>query len=167
MSLPSPVAIMENIEKVGVIVNTVSIGMGLFFILVGFIKLKRYGEMRSYMSQQMTILGPLMYLLVGSFLLYLPTTLQIVSSAIWADNNPLAPTGYWGTEWMRTIAMFIRLLGVIGVVRGLAGLANTGGQGQPGKISKSFLFIIGGVMCIHVIGTVDLLKEFVNWNYQY
>ncbi len=156
--------LIKNLVKVGKIVNIISIGMGVFFILVGFFKLKRYGEMRTFMSQQMTILAPMLYLLVGSLLLYLPTTLQLFASIVWTNTNPMQPSPSGGAFYfLNAIYIFIRLLGAIAVVRGLAGLASAGGQGQPGKITKSFLFIFGGVMCLHISGTIDIIKSLLGW----
>ena len=161
---PNTLVLIQNLVQVGQIINIISIGMGIFFILVGFLKLKRYGEMRTMMSQQMTLLGPLMYLMIGSFLLYLPTTLQLFTSMIWTNTNPMGPShggGLW--EWVNAIHVFIRLMGVVGVIRGLSGLATAGTQGQPGKIMKSFMFIIGGVMCIHITGSIQLVESLFGW----
>ena len=156
--------LINNLVKVGQIVNMISIGMGVFFILVGFFKLKRYGEMRTFMSQQMTILAPMMYLMVGSLLLYLPTTLHLFASMVWTNTNPMQPSPKGGAFYfINAMYIFIRLLGVIGIIRGLAGLASAGGQGQPGKITKSFLFILGGIMCLHISGTVDIIESLMGW----
>lgn len=157
-------ALINNLVRVGQIVNIISIGMGVFFILVGFFKLKRYGEMRTFMSQQMTILAPMLYLLVGSLLLYLPTTLHLFASMVWTNTNPMQPNPDRGAFYfINAMYVFIRLLGVIGIIRGLAGLASAGGQGQPGKITKSFLFILGGIMSLHITGTINIIKSLMGW----
>ena len=155
--------IMRSLDQFGVIINSVSIGMGVFFILTGFFKLKRYGEMRTYMSQQMTVLGPLMFLFVGSALLMLPDVIDLFSSAILIGNNPLAPDNSGGSsEVIKTVKMMVRTLGVVGFIRGLVGLSGAGSQSQPGKVTKSLMFIVGGVMCIHIYAMISLLKNIVS-----
>lgn len=50
---------LQNIGQISEILNVVAIVMGIALVLGGIFQLKRYGEMRTQMSQQMSLFGPL------------------------------------------------------------------------------------------------------------
>ena len=155
-----PLLMIRNLQTLGVIINSVSIGMGVFFILVGFFKLKKYGESRTMMSQQLSMLPALLSILVGSALLSLPATLELLQSSVWVNANPLAVSGGSYDDWYMALILFVRVIGIISILRGIVGLASVGGQGgQPGKAAKCFMFMLGGVFCLHIQGTTTLLKN--------
>ena len=57
--------LISNFTSLSYIIQAVMVMIGVCLIVTGLFKFKRYGEMRSMMSQQVTITGPLFCLLSG------------------------------------------------------------------------------------------------------
>ena len=158
-----PNLLVHNVGLVADIVEYISIAMGIGLILSGLFKLKRYGEMRTMMSMHITIAAPLMMLLGGTMLLLLPTVIGSSLLAFWGTTSPLAiPTTGAGDfdKYMLPIVMFVRLVGVISFVRGVLMIARLGKEGQqPGTGGKALMHMIGGILCIHIVGTYHLVIQ--------
>lgn len=155
---------MHNLVLLSDIMNYVAILMGLGLFLGGLFKLKRYGEMRTFMSHQMTIWGPLAMMFGGVMLLMLPYTITTSLLAFFGPGQTL-PLSYHGDTthdidaYIPVVNMFIRLIGVGAIMRACM-LFSRSGQigGQPGVMGKAMLHLFGGILCVHIIGTVDLIK---------
>lgn len=134
--------------------------MGMFFIFAAIFKLKQYGESRTMMSSQHDLKGPILYLIVGASLLYLPTSVQVGMSTFWTDPNPygyIKQTDQWGT-FFSNVFMLIQLFGVIAFIRGLVILSHLGGHGgQPGTFGRGMTHIIGGILCINIYQFVQVV----------
>lgn len=158
----NPSVLMHNLGYMAIIFQDVAILMGVGLFMSGVFRLKRYAEMRTFMSHQMTISGPVMMMLGGVLLLTLPTTLRSALFNIWSTSNPLhynGSNGTWG-QLIPPIIIFVRLIGVGAFMRGIVLFSRAGGeQAQPGTMSKAMLHIVGGILCVHILGTLDLLKE--------
>ena len=62
------------------------------------------------------------------------------------------------------IVVFVRLIGVGAFMRGIVLFSRVGSeQSQHGAMSKSLLHVIGGVLCVNVVGTLELLKNILGY----
>ncbi|OGT67828.1 MAG: hypothetical protein A3J38_02160 [Gammaproteobacteria bacterium RIFCSPHIGHO2_12_FULL_45_9] len=152
----------NNFIIMSYILQKVAVILGLALILSGFFQLKKYGEQRSMMSTQMSAFGPTLMIICGSVLLILPEAIGAAVLAFWGTNNPLSydggPSGY--SALIPPLLIMVRVVGVGSFIRGVILLAKSGGQhGQPGQTGKAFTYIIAGVFCIHILGTIDLLEN--------
>ena len=116
------------------------------------------------MSSQHDLKGPLLLLLVGTLLLYLPSSIQTGLSTFWADPNPYAyqtgidSEGEWA-DVIKAAIQVVQLVGVITFIRGLILLSHlSGGHGQQGTMGKGMAHIIGGVMCINIYQFWQMIK---------
>src|SRR3989344_183293 len=162
----SPQLITQNIALMARIAEYVSIAAGLSLFLGGLFKLKRYGEMRTMMSQQITLAAPLFMILSGGALLYLPLVLGTALYAVWGTTNPMAiPTfGYSSIDNMLPpIVMFVRFVGVVSFIRGWLMVARLGKEAQPGTAGKAMMHIIGGILCIHIVGTAHIIQNLLGF----
>ena len=130
--------------------------LGLVFIFKGLVKLKLLGEQRSMMSQHGSLKAPLLYLLIGALLLYLPSTLLISTSTFWTTPcsycYPTTPDSAF-TPFFKVVYAVVNFVGLIAFVRGLVILSHTGEQSQQGAFAKAMTHIIGGILCMN-IGTL-------------
>jgi intracellular multiplication protein IcmC len=128
--------------------------MGMYFVVEGIIKLKKYGESRAGMSGEGNLKGPMMYLGVGAALMFLPSSVQVGMSTFWENPTPYAYVTDTLDPWsmlIQNIFLIIQLIGTIAFIRGLIILSHVGGQGsQPGAFGKAMAHIIGGVLCINI-----------------
>ena len=158
----------SSLVTAGKIINTLAILGGVFLTLRGLFLLKKYGQMRTMMSHQLTLTRPLMMLLCGGILTILPTFIDTSLRSFWGDNyySNLASMG-GGPIWdaiMDPVFMFIRLLGVIAFIRAISyatKAANVqGGQGFAGKALTHF---IAGILCVNVDGTAKILAKLLDF----
>ena len=160
--------IANNVAMFGRILQSVSIVMGIGLCTAAFFQLKRYGEMRTMMSSQMSIHTPVMMLLAGIMLLLIPSTLSTFLYSFWGTSSPLRYDGL-GSRWsgvdqyMPAVLIFVRVVGVGAFMRGIVLMHRAAGHsGQPGQIAKCLLHMCGGLMCMHILGVVHLLKNILD-----
>lgn len=138
--------------------------MGLWLIVVGFFKLKVYGQSRTMMSSHASVVSPLMFLFVGTALLYLPFLAKTSLYSIWGSNDVLAYLGKGDNAWTTYFQPIVHLMTIIGYVSFIKGwmiLSRLGkeGGGQPGMPSKGFMHIFGGLLAINFLGTIDIIRS--------
>lgn len=159
----SPAHLIESFSQIARIIETVSIAMGLFLFASGMFVLKRYGETRTFMSQNMSFARPGMMLLAASMLLLLPTTVATILHTFWGgDWNPMRYSGTavgWD-EYIPAILVFIRVVGIVSIIRGIVLISRSGQQNsQPGTIGRALTHLLGGIFLVHILGTVDLVRS--------
>jgi intracellular multiplication protein IcmC len=157
------VAMMHSITIIANTMSVIGIMLGLGLFMGGLFQLKRYGEMRTFMSHQMTIWAPGAMIFAGVLLLMLPWTVSTALLAFWGDGQtlPLAYTGSGQHDidvYIPVILAFIRVIGVGAIMRACMMLSKTGGQGQPGQLGKALTHLFGGILCVHILGTVTVIK---------
>lgn len=153
--------LIQNLGVMGNIIQSISIIMGLGLFMAGIFKLKRYGEMRTMMSHHMTIAAPLLMLVGGVMLLCLPFVLHTALLNFWSSSNPAqySPSGSSWEQMIPAVVVFVRLIGVGAFMRGLVLFSRAGGeQSQHGTMSKALLHILGGILCVNIVGTIRLVK---------
>jgi intracellular multiplication protein IcmC len=157
-----PAVLLANLGDISTIVLNVCIVIGLVFIIGSILVFKRYGEMRGIMSHQMTIGRPLMLLLGGAGMLMIPYLSTTFISMIFGNTSPLSMTTVGVTEWdnlMESVVVLTRIIGVVALARGLCMLAKSGSQNRtPGAIGRGCIFVVAGILCIHILGTISLLQ---------
>ncbi len=139
--------------------------VGLWFLVFGFLKLKIYGQMRTMMAAHTSIVPPLMYMFVGTILMYLPFVVETSLFTIWGSGDVLAylgsgsPSSAW-TTYFRPIVHIMTLIGYVSFIRGWMVLVRVGGQqSQPGAFNKGFMHIFGGILAINFLGTVEIIRN--------
>lgn len=173
MADPTGVQASVIMHNLGIIANTMSVvaimlGLGLF--LGGMLQLKRYGEMRTFMSHQMTIWQPMAMIIGAVLLLILPYTVTTSLRAFFGpgQTTPMAyiPTSTHDMDvYVPVVLAFVRLVGVGAIMRACLLFSRTGGHGgQPGQLGKAMIHLFGGILCVHVLGTMHLIKYILDIN---
>jgi intracellular multiplication protein IcmC len=162
-----PDILVNNLNIIADIIQTLAILIGLSLFVGGMFQLKRYGEMRTMMSSQMSIFGPLMTLISGVAMLFSPLMIGTALVAFWgqggANDIPYAADGATGwQQYITPVLMLVRLVGVYAMMRGFVMAAKTGsGHAPPGTIGKVLVHIFAGILCVHIVGTVDLIGSII------
>jgi intracellular multiplication protein IcmC len=133
--------------------------LGMYFMFQGLLKLKEYGEARTMMSQQHSMKAPLIYLIIGALLIYLPTTVSVSLNTFWTDPNPYAyidQQSDWSQFW-NVCFVIVQFVGVIAFIRGLVILSHLSTGGQQGEFGRGVTHIIGGVFCINIYQFVQMI----------
>ena len=158
----SAIVMMHNFGILADIVQALSIIMGVGLVMGGFFTLKRYGEMRTFMSHQMTLAWPLLKIVAGAMLLVLPVLIGTGLLAFFSTTSPLAYVndGSGWDQFAQAVLMFVRVIGICSCIRGVVLFSRTGiVGGPPGTMGKALIHFVGGLMLVHIIGTGNLLKE--------
>lgn len=167
-AVPTTGTAMQSIHYLSIIVQDFCIVAGLSLFLAGLFKMKRYGEMRTMMSHHITISQPLGKMIAGVVLLCLPLFVGTISLGLWGQVSPLAYpilSNSQATEMFTPIIAMIRLMGVLGIIRGVFLFSRSGGQqAQPGMVGKGVMHILGGLLCLHILNTVDVLRQIFNFS---
>lgn len=140
--------------------------LGMFFMVAAVMGMKHFGEMRTMMSQEHSITGPLVEFFVGAAMLYLPSTIQTGLSTFWVAPNPYAylssPTDQY-TTFINACYSIMQLIGIIAFIRGLIILKKLGAGRTQDTLGKALAHLTGGVMCINMYTTLQMLEATVGW----
>ncbi len=156
----------SNFYYLGLVIQSISVLMGVAFFLGGILKLKRYGEMRTFMSHQMTIWAPLMMLVTAVLLLCLPLTIKAMALSLWGKANPMSYVSASPNPYVQKVILLLRLFGVCSFMRGVVLLARSGQeQSQPGALSKSMIHMLSGLFCVYIESTIAVLKALLGTSF--
>lgn len=154
------VNISNQIPSLTRMVTAICYVTGFYFVIMGLIKLKHFGESRTMMSQEHSLRGPLILLTAGTLMIYIPTSVQVGMSTFWTDPNPygyLQSTDEW-SEFINVCYVIVQFVGLIAFFKGLLILTHLGGHGtSPGTFGKALTHIIGGIFCINVYQFVQVI----------
>lgn len=142
----------ETVPNLMRLVTSFAYVMGFFFVIRGVLELKAFGESRSMMSQEHSLMKPLVTIAVGSLLIYLPSSVQSGLSTFWTAPNPYGYLTDSENSWsdlVGSVFMVVQLVGVIAFIRGLIILTRVTGHGQE-TFGKALAHIIAGVLCINM-----------------
>ena len=136
--------------------------LGMIFIFIALVKLKHFGESRTMMSQEHGMMGPIIYFVIGTALLYLPSSVQVGMSTFWRDPSPYAYETVGTDQWslfMGDIFLIVQLIGTISFIRGLVILSKLGGHGGQEGLGKGITHIIAGIFCINIYQFVQVVAS--------
>src|SRR5262245_53644962 len=107
-----PAELLENINYLGDIFQSISILFGVALVVGALYRLKRYGEQSGMMTQR-SVMGPLMMLFAGVGMLTITTFVSSALLAFWGDSSPLsdnlAGSEEGWAQYMPDIYAFVRL----------------------------------------------------------
>lgn len=152
--------LIQNLKIIAQIVNVFAVMTGIFLTFMAIMEFKKMGEQRSMMSQQHGAMKPTVLLLTGAILLILPGFASTALLAFWGQTSDMAyygdSSGY--ASLAPAVLAFVRLIGLGSFIRGIILLSRAGGQqSQPGSIGKALIHIFAGILCLHVVETVNLI----------
>jgi intracellular multiplication protein IcmC len=165
--------IADNMEEVQKLISGFAYIAGLFFILKAVLALKQYGESRTAMSSgQSHLKEPLMYFLVGAFLLFFPSGLAVMLQTTFGESTITEYTAIdsknpvWnglfgsGSAVGRSLVIIIQTIGGIAFVRGWILIARGASQGQqPGGTGKGLVHVFGGVLAMNIVSTLQIINN--------
>lgn len=158
----------DSFESLVHLVTGISYIIGIFLIAKGIMSLSVFGRQTMTQAQRGEMSGPMVWIFVGALLMYLPTTLDTSLTTVYGDSEIAAAGDIMayapvtaGENWEQLsniIIKYVKLVGLIAFVRGWVILSKMGHSGaQPGSMGKGLTHVIGGVLLINVVETVNIL----------
>jgi len=141
--------------------------IGIWFVISAIKDLKQVGQSQSAATHG-GIGGPLIKLIIGVLLIYLPSAVDVGVASLWGhgilgsdaggymsytpnESDPFTPA-------KEGAIAIVRVVGYVSFVRGLVILSHSSDQGaQAGTFSKGFMHIIGGILAINIVETVRII----------
>jgi len=149
------------------LVTAMAYVIGMFLVIAAIAGMKHFGEMRTMQSQDHSVSGPIIEFLVGAALLYLPSSVQTGLSTFWETTNPYAyvtAASDQYTVFINACYGIVQLIGAIAFIRGLLILKHAGsGRAQHGELTKAVAHLVGGILCINIYNTIQMLQASVGW----
>lgn len=147
--------------------------LGLGFFIKAVISLKALGESKAMMSGGgHSAKEPLVYFLVASAFIYLPTAVSTLltttfgSSSILqyvdvnSQNQAINTLFGSGSQVGQSLAIVIQTIGLVAFVRGWILIARSASQGQqPGGLGKGLIHIFGGIVAMNIVLTLQIIDN--------
>lgn len=162
-------------------------GIGMVFRGLGL--LKAFGMPLTQASRPGELAGPLVYIFVGTILIYLPSTTDILTKTIFGNDKksivdggtlnlaalgrasdqllgyaPITIEGKWA-DLADTVVLYVQFIGFLAFIRGWFIISHAGQPGvQPGSISKGITHIIGGLLAVNFLPMFEVLSNTILGN---
>lgn len=160
----------ETFVQLRTLTGALSYVIGVALVVRGLMMYKIFGSQTMASAQKGEFAGPLVFIIVGAILIYYPSTLDTSlktlfgTTALKPTNQLMNYASLEKTEQWRdlsdVIVKYIYLIGLIAFIRGWVILSKMGHSGsQPGSIGKGIIHIVGGVLLINIVATVNILAE--------
>ena len=162
-TMANPQTIISNLDVLSGVMADFGIFMGLMLCLLGFFQFKRSGESRTMMSGQMTVAQPIITTIAGIMMMSLAPMVGLFSDMFLGTPDLIAYTGSGADPDYNTVQMvvtFVRVVGLGAMMNAFMKLSRTGGMNtQKGEAGKALMFLVGGIMCLNCVGTLDLIMN--------
>jgi hypothetical protein len=136
--------------------------LGILFFITAIGKLRKIGDHRAQSSSQEKMYAPMMYILFGSALLYLPTALTIMANTAFGSGNVLTYTDYNPRNIYSAMGLIIRTAGILWFVRGCVLVAHASEPGEQHG-SKGLVFLLAGILAINFDNTVAMINTLLGY----
>lgn len=144
--------------------------IGIYLVARGVMMYKIFGSQTMASAQKGEFAGPLVFIIVGAVLIYLPSTQETTLMSIFGSEKAGSNSDL--VAWMLPSAeqkfadladvliSYMKLIGFIAFVRGFVILSKMGHSGsQPGSIGKGITHVIGGALLMNIPDFMKLLAN--------
>lgn len=140
--------------------------LGIFLTVQAVMKLKKFGHRTAFMHVEAGMLGPTMQFAIGVCFLYSKSLIEIINSTFFGQSSIASVMSYTASnmdqDWqqiMNPILGMVQIIGLIAFIRGFLilskGVQKEGGQ-QPGQATKGIVHIVGGILGINIVYTIEV-----------
>lgn len=151
----------QSLYPVQKLISGLAYLLGFLFFLTAISKLRKIGDKRAQSSSQEKMFTPMMYMLMGAMLLYLPSVLHTLANTAFGVGNVISYTTYNPTDIYSSMGLLIRTAGILWFVRGCVLVAHASEPGtQEGP--KGLAFICAGILAMNFDNTISVLNYILN-----
>lgn len=157
---------MSTIDLTGILYNvsqsfyevermTMALGyvLGIMFVVSGLFRLTKLGR-----QSRETPSTPLSFILGGAFLIYLPSSMDVLTNTLFGSSNILQYQAKNIIDVYGSVKILVQASGLIWFVRGTVLMIHASAPGQQhGK--KGLLFVVAGIMAVNFDFTVSTVNH--------
>ncbi len=154
---------------------------GIYMIIHALTMMKKFGNM-SMQAQPGELSGPLMQLVVGAVLIYLPTSTDALTNSLFGSSNSIfggngsvnytnagsgsallgyLPTDTFAQQWAslaNTLVLYVQFVGLLSFIKGWLILSKSAGHSaQQGSVAKGITHILGGIVAINFVSAANII----------
>lgn len=163
---PDPNVVLTNFNYIATVMGDFGIVAGLCLAVISFNQFKKHGESRSHGGGQGGITQPIATMISAIMLLFLPLMITSIGYIFFQTDSDMAyQGGNTGVDaWCDVVIVFTRIIGVGAMMKGIIHLSRMGGQNsQPGSVGKALIHLFGGVLCVHILGTIGFVEQLLGF----
>jgi len=153
----------RSLQSVEHLIGGFSYLSGIILVYTGILKFKKLANSGHHGKDHHST--AVAFILIGSALLFLPTTINMLSNSTFGGNNVLQYTHFNQNDVYASMGVLIQTAGLIWFIRGSMMVLHAGKPGEPNGV-RGFLFICAGVMAINfslTLSAVDyIIKHLVS-----
>lgn len=140
--------------------------LGVLFVLSAIAKIRKIADKRAQSSSQEKVYTPMMYMLFGMALIYLPTALDTMANTAFGVGNVLTYSNYNAADINSIVGVFVRTAGIIWFIRGSVLVAHSSNPGTKDG-PKGLVFIVAGILAMNFDNTIAMvnasLEYLIRW----
>jgi hypothetical protein len=154
--------ISQNLYPVRRLISGGAYILGIVFFMTAISKLHALAAKRSHGSSQEKMYAPVIYLLMGVFLIYLPSLFPIMANTLFGAGNVLTYTKPTVVNVYTSMGVIIRTAGLLWFVRGCVLVVHSS---QPGTKhgSKGLAFMVAGVLAMNFDNTISMINKLMSY----
>ena len=131
--------------------------LGILFIIGAVLKFKSIGDAHSKGKKFVAFA----YLIVGALLLFLPTTITVISNTTFGTGSIIQYSAFSQFDVMQSMIIILKTAGILWFVRGCVLLAHSSEPGEQHG-PKGLAFIFAGIMAMNFESTTGALQYVLN-----
>jgi intracellular multiplication protein IcmC len=138
---------------------------GVCLVTMGIIKLKAFGHNTVMMSTQANAVVPMVYVMIGTMMIYFITVMNVGSSTLLGTRvAPLMGYSIYNeaspfSSVISVVVKIVQLVGYIAFLRGWFILMKLGSNNSPGTMGKGLVHLLGGVLAANIMTTWAVLTQ--------
>lgn len=136
---------------------------GIVFVSIALFKLHKIGDARVQSPSREKTIVPLLYMLVGAALIYLPSTLEVMANTAFGPDNILAYGAYNRFDIYSSMGLLIQTAGLIWFVRGTILITQATHPGAKKEGAKGLVFIFAGILAMNFNNTIAIANTIISY----
>ncbi|HJN37775.1 MAG TPA: hypothetical protein QF353_03260 [Gammaproteobacteria bacterium] len=155
---------MSNLAGISEFATALFYITGFGLSMSAIYRLKKFGHRTAFMHVEAGIIGPSAQFFIGVALMFFQRLLNIVNYSIWENpdiesiNSWPSTTAFTVLDTIKPMVQIIQVIGLFAFLRGFLLLSRSAQHGaQPGMASKGVVHLVGGVLAINIVATVNIV----------
>lgn len=161
MSSPDLIQMLGNLSQsfipVQSLVSALGYLIGLSMIIGGFFRLTK---IHRYSQERMMV--PMSFIAGGTLLVYLPTSVEVLSTTFFGTSSALEYTAYNPYDINSAMQVIIQTAGMIWFVRGSALLIEASEPRKQHGV-KGLVFIFAGILALNFETTIKAVESIITY----